>query len=215
MDLGLVHSSSASDWATLTLKRLRQAGDLENGLSPGFLARNWPATKERPTKSVRDAFFASPKFPRLLSIDAVRESIQRGVMNGVLACVGRTGSGDYKPFVFNRILATTDIELSKDMCVITRETAGSYAKELEAKATKESPEKPLQTQPAQAGKAESPDTIEAHPPSETGQPVVLAGQLRFAKLEWSGEVPPQKWMNFYTKGLAKFATAEGLKRGQR
>jgi hypothetical protein len=28
---------------------------------------------------------------------------------------------------------------------------------------------------------------------------------------WTGEVPPQKWMNFYTKVLAKFASARGLK----
>ena len=28
---------------------------------------------------------------------------------------------------------------------------------------------------------------------------------------WVGEIPPQKWMNFYTKVLAPFATADGLK----
>lgn len=30
-------------------------------------------------------------------------------------------------------------------------------------------------------------------------------------MRWSGEVPAQKWMNFYTKVLAKFATTGGLK----
>jgi len=28
---------------------------------------------------------------------------------------------------------------------------------------------------------------------------------------WSGEVQPQKWMNFYTKVLGRFATKKGLK----
>ncbi len=28
---------------------------------------------------------------------------------------------------------------------------------------------------------------------------------------WAGEVPPQKWMNFYTKVLSKFAVGKGLK----
>jgi hypothetical protein len=28
---------------------------------------------------------------------------------------------------------------------------------------------------------------------------------------WSGDVPHQKWMNFYTKVLSKFAGAAGLK----
>jgi len=30
-------------------------------------------------------------------------------------------------------------------------------------------------------------------------------------LRWTGEIPPQKWMNFYTKVLSKFATGKGLK----
>jgi hypothetical protein len=30
-------------------------------------------------------------------------------------------------------------------------------------------------------------------------------------LRWSGSVPPQKWMNFYTKVVSRFASAPGLK----
>jgi hypothetical protein len=30
-------------------------------------------------------------------------------------------------------------------------------------------------------------------------------------LKWSGEIPPQKWMNFYTKVLSKLVSAGGLK----
>jgi len=30
-------------------------------------------------------------------------------------------------------------------------------------------------------------------------------------LKWTGEIPAQKWMNFYTKVLSKFAGAQGLK----
>ena len=79
VDMGLVHSSAAPDIVTLILNRLRQDGDLESGISPSFLVRNWPGMKEWPTQSVRDAFFASPRFPRLLSADAIRETISRGV----------------------------------------------------------------------------------------------------------------------------------------
>ena len=32
-----------------------------------------------------------------------------------------------------------------------------------------------------------------------------------ATIVWSGDVPAQKWMNFYTKGLSKFAAGMGLK----
>ena len=30
-------------------------------------------------------------------------------------------------------------------------------------------------------------------------------------MRWTGEVPPQKWMNFYTKVLSRFAASKGLK----
>ena len=36
-------------------------------------------------------------------------------------------------------------------------------------------------------------------------------QLTFTGMSWTGEIPPQKWMNFYTKVLSKFASGGGLK----
>ncbi|NKB16062.1 MAG: hypothetical protein HC774_02780 [Sphingomonadales bacterium] len=36
-------------------------------------------------------------------------------------------------------------------------------------------------------------------------------KLRSGKMWWTGEVPPQKWMNFYTKVLSRFAASKGLK----
>jgi hypothetical protein len=45
--------------------------------------------------------------------------------------------------------------------------------------------------------------------SSTPQPP--AQPLPPGALKWTGEVPPQKWMNFYTKVLSKFAGAQGLK----
>jgi len=32
-----------------------------------------------------------------------------------------------------------------------------------------------------------------------------------AGVKWTGEVPPQKWMNFYTKVLSRFASSKGLR----
>ena len=58
----------------------------------------------------------------------------------------------------------------------------------------------------------------APPPDDTPRPPVsplppplppLPQVLR--RLTWSGEVPTQKWMTFYTKILARFATLRGLK----
>lgn len=123
VDLGLVHSSAAPDIAALIISRLRQEGDVDIGISPSFLVRNWPAMTEWPTKALRDAFFATPKFPRLLSAEAVRQTIQNGVANGFFAYVGKTPKGTYKPFYFNTPLPSAEIEFSEDMFLIRADDA--------------------------------------------------------------------------------------------
>jgi hypothetical protein len=204
VDMGLVHSSAAPDITTLVLNRLRQDGDLESGISPQFLVRNWPAMKEWPTQSVRDAFFASPKFPRLLSADAIRDTIVRGVSNGLLAYVGKLGNGDYRPFAFNQAVMTSDIEFSEEMFLVTKETADAYLK------TKASP---AAAQPGaksgQPGGAQEPVVPEPEP--KPGPEPKRPEQLTFSTIAWTGEVPHQKWMKFYTAVLAKFASNKGLK----
>jgi hypothetical protein len=85
VDLGLVHSSAADTMVTLILNRLRQDGDVEKDISPTFLTRNWPrAFTEWSTKSVREMFFASPQFPKLLNADVIKETITQGVGGGLL-----------------------------------------------------------------------------------------------------------------------------------
>ncbi len=123
VDLGLIHSSSADNIVSLVISRLRQDGDVEKEISPNFLVRNWPpAFKEWSTKSVRDAFFASPQFPRLLSSDAVKETIARGVSNGILAYVGKSSAG-YEPFNFEQEMGPADVEISDDVFIVTAEEA--------------------------------------------------------------------------------------------
>jgi hypothetical protein len=67
--------------------------------------RNWPpAFKEWNTRSVRDAFFASPQFPRLLNPDSIKDTIARGVENGMLGYIGKKADGSYAPFHWNSSL---------------------------------------------------------------------------------------------------------------
>jgi hypothetical protein len=42
-------------------------------------------------------------------------------------------------------------------------------------------------------------------------PPVTKLPARKGVLRWTGEIPPQKWMNFYTKVLSKFVSGQGLK----
>jgi hypothetical protein len=125
-DLGLVHSSAASTMMNLILNRLRQEGEVEEAISPNFLVRNWsPAFKEWSTRAVRDAFFASPQFPRLLKAEAIKDTIARGVSNGILAYVGKRGD-EYHPFLFESDLRAEDVEISDEMFIITGAEAAQY-----------------------------------------------------------------------------------------
>ena len=130
---GLVHSSAAASLVELILTRLKQEDLVVDGREPELPLRNWPpALPEWSTKSVRDAFFASPKFPRLaegrrgqghdLPWSRCRSVRRRA----------RQPDGQYEPFVYKRSLGSTDIEISEDVFLITREHAEEYVKARES-----------------------------------------------------------------------------------
>ena len=204
VDLGLVHSSAAPSLVELILNRLRQDGDIEDAVSPSFLVRNWPpAFKEWSTKSVRDAFFASPQFPRLLNSESLKETIARGVGNRVLAYVGKKPDGSYDPFHWkSSSLTAFDVELSDDMYILQPEIAEAYI------AGKSAPSPDFVLQPPPFPPEETSGT-----PKPTPTPVQVPNPAGANRVRWNGDVPPQKWMNFYTKVLSKFATQSGLKIG--
>jgi len=214
VDLGLVHSSAVTDSNPLTnvFNRLSTDGDVEKlGVSPNFLVRNWAgAFKEWPTKSIRNAFYASPVFPRLLNAETIKETIARGVEGGLLAYVGKTASGEYQPFAFGQSISASEIEFSDDMFVITAETAKAYLETQKASAPATAP----------GGQPSFPLTTPSGTPAGSS-PTSGGGQLGFpqppaiparaSKITWLGDVPPQRWMNFYTKVLSRFAATPGLK----
>lgn len=201
LDMGLVHSSSTGDGNPISnvLNRLSERGEVELGASPNFLLRNWPpAFKEWSTKSVRDAFYASPIFPRILNPDSVKETIARGVEQGLLAYVGKT-NGNYNPFVFEESITSSGIDISDDMYIINSEVAKAY---------KEKNQQGLVQTPAQP---DDPGTSTPFNPTEGNLPISDTPiQDRISSIKWSGEVPPQKWMNFYTKVLSRFAIGTSL-----
>jgi len=208
VDLGLVHSSSVGDNNPLSnvLHRLSSDGDVEKGVSPNFLARNWPpAFKEWNTKAVRDAFYASPVFPRILNPESIKDTIAKGVEAGLLAYVGKGAPGSYQPFSFKQSISPYDVEFSEDMFIIPADAALAYAER-----TRAGGEKPG------AGGGGPPSTEPVPiPPGSGGLPLQpkpgAPGATHIAGIQWSGEVPPQKWMNFYTKVLSRFAGGSGLK----
>lgn len=127
-DLGSPTSSSADSMTRLIILTLQQADEVEKGApSPRFLVRNWsPAFTEWSTKAVRDAFYASPLFPRLLNPEAIKETIARGASEGQLAYVGKSPDGGYSPFSYKESLSPEDVEISDDMFIIKAEEAEKH-----------------------------------------------------------------------------------------
>lgn len=127
IDLGLLHSSSAATLTGLILGQLRQADIVVKDVTPRFLMKNWPpAFTEWNTKSVRDAFFASPQFPRLLGGETIKDTVARGVSDGLIAYVGKGAKGKYQPFVYKKTMTAMEVEISDDVFIITAETAEKH-----------------------------------------------------------------------------------------
>jgi hypothetical protein len=259
VDLGLVTSSAAESMTKLVVSVLRQNDEIVKAVSPRFLVNNWPPAKaEWSTKDVRDAFFASPLFPRLLSGDAIKGAIARGVTEGHMAYVGKGADGDYEPFVFKAALPEGDVDISEDFFIITAVDAERHIKPPELARIVVTPEqvqlKPGQKQTFsakgvdqfgkdfacaefewsgtggelggdhvyQAGGDEGNYLVHAASGAVKGSASVAVAKKDVPfpppppppgdkSLRWTGEIPPQKWMNFYTKVLSKLVAAGGLK----
>jgi hypothetical protein len=210
IDLGLVTSSGASSPVDQVIQRLQQEDRVQKGISPQFLVRNWPpAFKEWSTKDARDAMFASPAFPLLLDPDQIRETIARAVSNGVVGLVGKRGDGHYDPFVFEQSISSLEVEISEDVYLIEKSTAAAYRSAIVA-AVAGADAKPTGTRSAEENTDPTVPTGAATVTDNT--PATGQAQGDFLdSLTWSGEVPAQKWMNFYTKVLAKHAADPNLK----
>jgi hypothetical protein len=130
IDLGLVTSSMAPSVAELIVNRLRQEDEITEVVGPTRLVRYWPpAVRAWSTKAARDAFYASPMLPRLLSPNAIRRTILDGVAQKLLAYVGPEINGQPEPFHFGTTLAETDIEISEEMYLLTAEEARKYVEQ--------------------------------------------------------------------------------------
>lgn len=207
IDLGLVHSSASSSLVELIIGRLKQEDLVVDGVSANLLARHWPpALPEWSTRSVRDAFFASPRLPRLLKPAAIKETIANGVSGGQLAYVGKLKDGSYEPFRYKEPLTADGVEISDEMFIITKERAEEYLKAKSAP-----PVAPPEPPPIIVieGPPECPPVEPPTPPNPP--PYNPPPATEVAGFTWKGEITPQKWTTFYMKVLSKFATGGGVK----
>ncbi len=214
IDLGLVHSSAAEPLVQFIINHLRQADEIQSGISPNFLVRNWPpAFKEWSTRAVRDAFYASPLFPRLLNPETIKETIARGVSGGLLGYVDKVPGERYRPFNFERTLITSDVEISDEMFIITAETAESYRRQQTKGPEAEAASSLSVGATGNAGGVPDSgrDAPGLFPEGDLGGRETGGAKAGISGISWRGEIPAQKWMNFYTRVLTKLGVGDRLK----
>lgn len=204
VDLGLLHPSAVESLVGLIVARFKQEGLLEETISPDFLVRNWPpALEEWSTKAVRDMFFASPRFPRLLNPEVLKRTIAEGVHRGKFGYV-RKSYGGYKGEVVidDPSFGPGGVEIADEVVLLPRE---------KALALRQGSVLPGEAPEAITGVAKSAGagTMTGPGPDVAPLPPLSSVPVK-RRLAWKGELPPQKWMNFYTKVLTPFATEPGL-----
>lgn len=162
---------------------------------------------------MRDMCFASPKFPRLTNSNLIKETIVRGVSSGMFAYVGKSDNGKYDPFYFDTTLRSDEVEITSEMFLLPKDIAEKYKLTQSTTAISDigqamrPPVEPFKEDSSQGDQNTSSDsgttttsTTESHQQS-----------THTTSLSWTGAVPPQKWMNFYTKVLTRFAANKELK----
>jgi predicted AAA+ superfamily ATPase len=261
IDLGNITSSSAGSLVEVYLQRLGSSGGLDEiveSVPARKLAGFWPASmSEWSTKAVRDAFYASPLLPRLLSADQVKRAIADGVREGLVGYAVRDATGQLRLQKLKESLFETEVEISDDVFILKPDHAQRLREPPALTTVSVRPEQTTIRVGEQA-------TFSASGLDQYGQPfavvgmewgatggtidqcgVFTAGQTAGAyvvrgrvqnletiadvrvvardespqtakevgdvSLRWHGGIPPQKWMNFYTKVLSKFATSPNLR----
>lgn len=199
-DMGTPTHGSADSPIGAILDPLHTLDIFSRTITPAQLIKNWPpAFQEWPLPSVRDAFYASPAFPRVLNPEAIKDAIAKGVSDGRLGYVEVKADGTWDRLRFEESTPASEVTFSDGAVLVTKEAA---------KAWREAQKKPVPAPPPSTDGAEVTPPLPA-PVQVIGQPMIQP-EL-FNTIEWEGDIPPQKWMMFYNKVLAKLTVGSGLK----
>ena len=119
VDLGQITSSMAESLPELILNQLTQTDEVVKSVGPSKLVRYWPgAIVEWSTKAARDAFYASPQLPRLLTADVIKRTIADGVSRGDLGYATKNADGALKLVRFKEPLAEAEVEIDDDHFIL-------------------------------------------------------------------------------------------------
>jgi hypothetical protein len=119
VDLGQITSSMAESLPELILNQLTQTDEVVKSVGPSKLVRYWPgAIVEWSTKAARDAFYASPQLPRLLTADVIKRTIADGVSRGDLGYATKNADGALKLVRYKEPLAEAEVEIDDEHFIL-------------------------------------------------------------------------------------------------
>jgi len=253
IDFGSITSSMAGSLVEMIVNRLVKDDEISPGVGSNQLLKHWPpACPEWSTKAVRDAFYSSPLFPRLLRPDSIKRTIADGVSQGLFGYGRRNADGQ---FVMERVeqgMAEEEVEIADDV-FLTKERISPPAPK---------PPVRIEIRPKEAevgvvggcqfaiagfdadgravavgnakwettgGRIDDEGRFEAGKKTGVYSVKAIVGALSDeAKvtvsdiappppppgkktIQWSGTVPPQKWMNLYTRVFSPLVNKANLR----
>lgn len=207
INLGAGHSSSGESLAGRVLTALRSGGHLNEGVSAGFLERNWPPALKAdgawPLVSLRQSFL-NGSLTRLLDPDAtLRQKLVEFVEKGEMAVgSGQTPEGGFLRLWYREPIARDEITFDAGVFLVTKAKAEALRakpiKPPEAETTSTTAvvqEQATVVQPANGSGGGT--TPAATAPAKPGKTTVTL----------SGQVPSDQWNRIGTKLLPKLRSA--------
>jgi hypothetical protein len=185
---------SQASWNTQSpikpiLTQLENEGILTDSISPRLVVKYWPPQQsEWKTRSLRDALFSFPKFPRLRNPSTIKRTISEGVAKCFFGYADKKHDGSYRNILFGPEdqLSETNVEISEDVVILPEKTAEILKKGL--------------AEPRQEIKP-----VVVHPDKDDEKNSIISTEnADFCRLMWEGEINPQQWMDFYTNVLSRF-----------
>jgi len=212
-NLGAGHSSSGESLCGRVLTALRSGGDLNEGVSAGYLDRHWPPALKAeggwPLVSLRQSFL-NGSLTRLLDPDAtLRQKLVEFVEKGKMGIgSGQAADGGFERLWFREPISRDEITFDAGAFLVTK---------AKAEALRSKPIKPPEADP-KAGVATAPEqsTATSLTPdpnatnSEFGSktagppPAEKPGKTT---ITLSGQVPSEQWNRVGTKLLPKLRSA--------
>jgi hypothetical protein len=209
-DMGTPTHGSADSPIGAILEPLHTLDVFSRTITPAQLIKNWPpAFQEWPLPSVRDAFYASPAFPRVLNPEAIKDAISKGVSDGRLGYAEVKSDGTWDRLRFEESTPPSEISFSDGAVLVTKETAKAWLESKKQPVSIEPEPTPLPS-PSQGSDETVTTPTGGADPTQPGGQTLVQPEL-FNSIEWEGDIPPQKWMMFYNKVLAKLTVGSGLK----